>query len=608
MRKILLLLFLSVPLLAQGGIWGERGISRRFVLRGDVLYAADGRGVSVYDVSTAAAIRRIDVESGDAESYDLALVGDTDLVLATSAGLDRFSIHADGTLVRRGTTAVEGGVTHVAASNGTVVAAADQTLLILERTGDAWTVVNQRLFSASIRALAMNGSLAYVAVERTSIFAIDTNTGESAGSIPVDALDLAISGSTLWAAADIRGLFAIDVATREIVSVTGNGTYRFSEVAATGSRVYAIEAPDRVHVFDAVKLTEPRLAGMITDWANVIAASGTRLFLAGAIIDEENLPFETGVPVRVYDVANAAAPAIAGEYKDLAGPISGVWTDGSIAYVIDAPYLRILDVSKTAEPREISSIVVPKLQDWIRVKNGMAVNYGRVLVNLIDVSSPLRPKVIASWHTQGHAPSTAALARDTFVEANGHSGLHVVDYSNLAQPVQISGRIFHYFDMTAGDDAIYAIQQATFLTMDLTDRRQVVDRTVHSGQFFQLDTLPANSVSPHHVALRSAQALLLYSLEDRFAPRLIATIPMKEPGLFGTSDTSVYVTKDGALQRLDLADPTHFTPTDMAVTSPMQISVAGEKVVIADRYRLRVYGPDTAQPPAEPVRRRAIRH
>jgi hypothetical protein len=47
-------------------------------------------------------------------------------------------------------------------------------------------------------------------------------------------------------------------------------------------------------------------------------------------------------------------------------------------------------------------------------------------------------------------------------------------------------------------------------------------------------------------------------------------------------------------------------------TSPMQMSVAGEKVVIADRYRLRVYGPDTPAPPPAPTpvpsRRRAVAH
>ena len=35
---------------AQSGEWGSRGVSRRFAVRGERLFAVDGRGVSVYDV------------------------------------------------------------------------------------------------------------------------------------------------------------------------------------------------------------------------------------------------------------------------------------------------------------------------------------------------------------------------------------------------------------------------------------------------------------------------------------------------------------------------------------------------------------------------------
>ncbi|HYR29218.1 MAG TPA: hypothetical protein VEU30_12180 [Thermoanaerobaculia bacterium] len=607
MRKLLLLslVLLSFSLFAQPqGIWGERGISRRFVLRGDLLYSADGRGVSVYDVSNPASIRRIDVESGDAESRDLAFVGATDLVLATSAGIDRFSVNADGTLNRLASTEVPGGVTRVAGTPTRAIAAAGRNLLLLSRTNDALAVEFTHTFTNSVRALAVSGNTAYAAVERTAIYAINANTGETLNTIAVDATGLAISGPTLWASADIRGLFSINPVSGTINGVTGAGEYKFADVAASGPRVYAIEAPNRVHVFDGLTL-----AGTLTDWANVLAASGSRIFLAGATVDDEKMTFETGVPVRAYDTANAAAPVKLGDFTDYAGPVSGVWTDGSIAYVVDAPYLRVLDISKTTEPRLLTSILVPNIQDHVRVKDNRLINYGRVWVNLIDVAKPRQPKFLGAWHTQGHAPSYAALARDTIVEANDHSGLHVVDYTDPGDMHQISGRIFHYHDIAAGDDAIYTIQSATFLTIDLQDRRRVVDRTVHSAQYLQMDTVPANAAAPTHVALRTTQGVALYTLQhDRFDPRLVRFVPLGSPGLLATSATAVFVNQNGFLQRLEVANPSGFTPTEMAVTSPMQMSVAGEKVVIADRYRLRVYGPDTAPPPAQPGRRRAVSH
>lgn len=617
MRKLLSLLLLlllsSAAAAQQQGIWGERGISRQFVLDGDLLYAADGRGVSVYDASGAGGIRKIDLESGDPESIDLAIAGN-ELVVATSRGIDRFAIAADGTLDRRAPVDIAGGVTHIAANATHVVAATDRTLLIFARTPNGLTMQNQLSFDGTIRSLAVSGNQAFAGVERSAIHIIDTATGAMLNAIAVDAVDLAVSGPTLWAVSELRGLFAIDIAKRTVLGVTGGGELRLVRVAASGSRVYAIEAPNRVHVFDASKPSDTKLIGTVTDWANVVAASGTRVFLAGAIIDALGFSTETGAPVRIYDTTNPAVPVKVTEYLDLAGPISGVWTDGSIAYVIDAPYLRVIDISTTTQPREMASILVPDIQDHIRVKNGLAISYGRLWVILIDVANPYAPKVLGKWHTQGGGAGFAALARDTFVEANQYSGLHVVDYSDPANPVQISGRIFHYLDVAAGDDAIYTIQSATFLTIDLTDRTKVVDRVMHPGRFFQVDTLPANAAFPHHVVLRSGTGVAVFSLvEDRFNPRPLGFVPLAGIEIFGTSDTSVFAVSGETVYRLDVPGGTAFVETGMLATSPMQISVAGEKLVIADRYRLRVYGPDTPAPPPPPPppvpgRRRAVAH
>jgi hypothetical protein len=50
----------------------------------------------------------------------------------------------------------------------------------------------------------------------------------------------------------------------------------------------------------------------------------------------------------------------------------------------------------------------------------------------------------------------------------------------------------------------------------------------------------------------------------------------------------------------------------MRVASPMQIASANGKIVVADRYSLRVFGPNTAPPPPptqpETERRRRVRH
>jgi len=168
--------------------------------------------------------------------------------------------------------------------------------------------------------------------------------------------------------------------------------------------------------------------------------------------------------------------------------------------------------------------------------------------------------------------------------------------------------------VAAGDDAVYAMQLLSYLTLDVSDRTRVVDRELRNVEgYTQLDTLPPNSGSPQYLAWLGLDHVLLFTLEeDRFHPRQIARIPVPQPQLFGTSATSIFVASDGVVRRIDVADPTVVLETAMRVTSPRQIAVAGEKIVIADGYSVRVYGPDTPPPPPPPppppVKRRASRH
>jgi len=608
-RKIALFLFVVVlPL--HAGEWGQRGVSRRFVVNGDRLYAADGRGVSVYDVSSASSIRRIDVESGDDETRDLALMGGS-LVVATARGIERFAVNAGGTLTRADAFRDIRDVTRIAANDQYIAAVSGRDVTIYD---GSFTHLRTIRLSNAVSAVAFVGGVLYVAVSEVAVYAYDPIGASEPAVLSVDALDFARSGSTLWAAGLSQGLVAIDVshpAAPRVAGRIGSGSFKLSAVAASGSRVYAVELPDTLRVFDATSPQEPRLMSTLRDWVHTIAASGTRLFLAGTRIDGEGLPFETGVPVRVYDATNLNALTVAGEVTDLAGPVSGAWTDGSIAFIVDPPYLRVLDVSKTAEPREITSIVVPDIQDHIRVRNGMAILYGRSDVNFIDVSNPSKPKYLGTYDALGHPPSAAAFLRDTIVEANEHSGLHIVDYSDPANAVQIAGRIWHYHDVVAGDDAVYAMQLSTFLALDVTDRRHVVDRQIRNIQTTeQLDTIPPNSGSPEYLVWRGPDAIVFLTLlEDRFEPREIATVSLSHPDLFGTSATGVFVTLDGSLSRIDVADPQNVVETGMRVISPQQIAVADEKLVIADRYSVRVFGPDTPPPPQPAAaRRRATRH
>ena len=135
--------------------------------------------------------------------------------------------------------------------------------------------------------------------------------------------------------------------------------------------------------------------------------------------------------------------------------------------------------------------------------------------------------------------------------------------------------------------------------------RQVLSPT----HYLQIDTIPPNSAYPTHLVTTRNDGVDIWSLvPDRFAAHKIAFTDLPRPGVFGTSESAAFVAYDGTLLRVDTAGK--MTPTGLRVTAPMQISAAGAKLVVADRYALRVYGEDTAPPPpppaTPPAKRRAV--
>lgn len=616
----LILLSLSATAAESYGMWGQRGFTRRFLGSGNVLYTADGRGVSVYDITRPAAMTRLDLEWSDDETFDLALMGSSDLVVATSGGVERFAVSADGSLQRLGAALSTTPVAHVAANATYAAAASGKVITIYERSPNGGlAAVHNYVFTNTVTAMTFDGGILFAAVDRQPMYVLaPPETQPVALMAGADAVDMSVANGVLWTVSDSDGLTAFDIADPadpQILASVGRNELHLRGVAASGTRVYAFEAPDRVLVFDATDRAAPRLVTTLEEWVNTIGASGTRLFVSGAVVEESGLAFdpgliprETGKPVRLFEVTNPAVPTLAGEVTDLAGPVSGVWTDGSVAYVVDPPFLRVLDVSTTSAPREVTRLVIPNIQDRIRVKNGLAVLYGRAFVNLVDVSLPLKPRHVGTWDARGHPPSSAAILGRRIIEANEHSGLHIVDIDDPANAVQIGGRKWHYHDVAAGDDAAYALLEGDMLIIEIEDERTVVERDFVHVHYDQVDTVPPNVARPSLLLLRGGDALTLFSLEDRFHPAALDVLSMPGLGLFATGEKSAYVARNGRLQFVSLeGGRIALTPTEDRVTSPMQMSVAGEKIVIADRYSVRIYGPDTPPPPSSPVRRRSVR-
>jgi hypothetical protein len=600
-RLVLFLLIIAPCAFAQSGVWGLRGITKRFVLRGNAVIAVDGRGVAVYDATTLA---KTDAAETAAESIDAAIAGDT-LIVLTRDGFERFSLSAGGRLTFLSSHPEASG-TRVASNGELVAVAGSEGVRVYRAEAGGLRHTGTWPQTQPVTGLAWRGNALFAAVKGVTVTVLDGTTLEQLGFVGESALDVAVDGDFLYSASGSGGLAIYDIrdpAAAQLVSRTAGGEEFFQLVAASGGRAAAAEISKRIRVFDVSNPAAPRASAPIAQTAEAIAVGGARLFVSGSSFDEDNVETVTGIPVRAYDVAQAEAPHVAGEAHDLAGPLNGAATDGTLAYVSDPPFFRVIDVSTTAAPREIASLRIDEIEPFVKSDGTRVILYGTGSVQFIDVSNPYRPKHIGTYESLGRPPSGAAIGRNVFIEGNMFSGFHVFDFLPDGSARFLSGIKTHPVDMVASGDAVYYIvENQTVAIADISaDARLVRALVIPAVQLALADGL---------LLIRSLTAVHIFSVADPFDPVELSVVPLERGGVFAAAGDAAWVAARGTVVRMDLANPAFpsFQPTGMRVAAPAQLAAAGGKVVVADRYALRVFGPNSAPPaPQAPARRRASR-
>jgi len=176
MRRLFPFLLLACsPLLAQSGVWGARGVSHAFLVRDNLVYDVDGRGVAVYDVGDPAAIRRTAVIDSPAESLDGAFLANGDLAVLTRAGVD---IHDRATLGLRAQLPGHG-FAHLRANENWIVAASANGATVW---ANDLTEVERIAFPSAVSAIALKGDALYVALDQNGIEIVDLSRSEEHSS------------------------------------------------------------------------------------------------------------------------------------------------------------------------------------------------------------------------------------------------------------------------------------------------------------------------------------------------------------------------------------------------------------------------------------------
>jgi hypothetical protein len=599
---LLLLFAAALSAHAQSGTWGERGISRAFVLRGTQLFDVDGRGVTTYEVG--AVPKRVAMSNTIAESIDGTFIDANTLAIATTGGIDTFNAAADGHLTPLGHVDLAG-IQHLRSNGKWLVAAGGKSVKVYSAD-----LTLQRTLSAqnAVAAIALAGDILYLAEGAAAASIVDLSGANDDATLTEVANDIAIEGNTMAIASGVDGLALADLSDPAAPHVTariGAGEMNLAHVVISGTRVYASEAPDIVREFDISDPNAPRLVATMREPAMVLAANASRVFVSGSFFDQFGDPTETGVPLRVLD---GASLAIAGTVSDLAGPVSGVATDGSLAYVVDGALFRVIDVSTTNAPRELSSMPIEPEFDFVKVSGTQVILYGRGDTQLLDVSNPYALRSVGTFRSAGHPPSNAAFTRTNVVEGNAWSGFHVIDFWHYSPPAQVGGVKMHYFEVVSdGGDVVYISAEGRALgTFDLTDVAAPQVTNFQPMVVNQMTIVPSTAAHPELLLVRTNDAIKVFSLANPLAPAELSGVPAAAATLLASGDQSVLVATGADTARLDVSDPSHpvTTPSGFFAIAPMQIAIANGKTVIANRYSLRIYGPNTAAPPA-PHRRAA---
>jgi hypothetical protein len=359
MRRFLAVIFVAAwSATVLGGEWGGRGISRRFVPHAGKVFAADGRGVAVYDVSRSPVVRDAVVETR-AESIDLAFLNDREIAVTTRAGIERYDLNLNLIAI------YPHAVASIIASNGRRSAGVTPDGVAIW-DNDTFAVTRLLLLMQPVSALAWHGDTLIAAVPGLGVYFFGDGDPQL---VPENARDMAVVGDTLYIAAGVNGIATYDLSGSApvLLSRIDAGERNFARIAVSSARLVTSELPDTVSVYDITGGT-PSVITRFNEPAQAIAADGTHLFVSGTLFDRFGLASETGAPIRVFDGAS-----LVGEYRDLAGPLSGVATDGTLAYVIDRPYFRVIDVSNTAMPRELASLFIENIGDRVKVRGNQAV-------------------------------------------------------------------------------------------------------------------------------------------------------------------------------------------------------------------------------------------
>ncbi len=423
----------------EGG-YNTPGEACGVVVSGDYAYVADGySGLCVLDISDP-------TSPAYAGSYDtpgyarkIAISGDYAYVSDGSSGLQVIDI-SDPTSPAYVDSYNTPGNAFWSAVSGVYAYVADftsglQVIDISDLVGPFYAGGYNTPGNA--KGIAIAGDYAYVSDGSSGLQVIDisdpTNPSYAGGyDTPNTAMDVTISGDYAYVADVLSGLQVVDIS--DPTSPAYAGSYDTpggaSGVAVWGDYAYVADYDSGLTVIDISDPTSPAYAGGATGfyYASSVAIAGDYAYVA-------NRDFG----LIVVDISDPVNPYSCGAY-DTIGRVNDVVVSGDYAYVANGGSWDCLLVIDISDP------CIPSFAGFVSTEPGDALgvavsgDYAFVVkglngLQIVDISDPNNPSLIAGYDTPGQAYDVAVSGDYTYV-ADDYAGLQVLEVFQRSYDIQ----------------------------------------------------------------------------------------------------------------------------------------------------------------------------
>jgi hypothetical protein len=456
--------------------------SRAMDKAGDYLYIADSmEGMLVFDVTDPANPTELPISPPTPRGYDIAVVGPYAYLASNYDGLYVFDVSDPGVPVEVGHYDTERNVRSLAVRDHLAFVGDGGyfTVLDISRPDSMFALGAMPLSSSLGFGIELVGNYAYLLDTRRTLRVVDITDPTNLVALdsletPGEATQFEIQANYAYIADEFfSGLRVIDISNpAELTQVGSLEPHRLARsIAISGPYLYV----------------------------------GERRGLRVMNVSDPTNPIEIGglpIPEDVEDIALYEGFAFLAEQD------SG---------------LEVVDISNPLAPLSVGRFVPENRHSIssVYVENGLAYAVGSDGLTMLDVIDPSAPAQISHLHLSG-AINDIVVVGDLAYLAGWSSGLHVVDVSNVAEPVEIGSWMWHYPQPQISASKLAILGNYVYMTGQVTGLH-VVDVSNPQAPFdvayYELPGTRVVTIADHYVYTSSWEhGLVMFDISDPFSP------------------------------------------------------------------------------------------